>query len=98
MPYGPGFGQNHKPDHAAATAVPLDGLAQGALDELDALGFGHAVFPVGVTVAVDVGAAGASDGVGLLVERATERDAVDRSAVSRVVACDYHSGARREGV
>lgn len=97
MPGGAGVGQNHKPNHAAATAVPLYGFAQCALDELDALGFGHTVFPVGVAVAVDVGAARAANGVGLLVKRATERDAVDRSAVSGVVACDYHSGARSEG-
>lgn len=98
MSRGPGLGQNDEPDHAAAAAVPLDGLAQGAFDEFDALRFGHAVFPVGVAVAVDVGAARAADGVGLLVKRSTEGDAVDGSAVSGVVACDDHSSARGEEV
>lgn len=48
-------GEDDHADHTAGTAVPLDGLSQRALDKVDALLLGHALLPVCVAVAVDVG-------------------------------------------
>lgn len=89
--------QDHQPYYSSAAAVPFNRFPKGPLDEFYALGFWHAFFPEGVAVAVDVGAAGSADGVGLFVEWTAEGDAVDGAAVEGVVACDYHSCALEVG-
>ena len=46
--------QHHHTDYTTRASVPLDGLSERALDELDALLLCHALLPVGVAVSVDV--------------------------------------------
>lgn len=44
---------DHTNDTTRAT-VPLDGLPQGSLDEVDCIILLHALSPVGITVTIDV--------------------------------------------
>ena len=77
MPLRARLRKHNHPDHAPRAAVPSYCLPERVLDKIHAFCFGHVLFPVGVAVAVDVGAAGAADCVGLFVEGAAEGDAVD---------------------
>ena len=63
-------GEDDHADDAAGAAVPLDGLAQGTLDEGHGVRLLHTLLPVRVAVAVDVGRPGTADRVRLLVQRA----------------------------
>ena len=63
-------GEDDHADDAAGAAVPLDGLAQGALDEVHRVLLRHALLPVRVAVPVDVRRPRAADRVRLLVQRA----------------------------
>ncbi len=93
VPVGALLCQDHHADDAAGAAVPLDGLPQGALDEVDGLLLLHALLPIRVTVAVDVGRARAADRVRLLVQGAAEGHRVDLSAVPLVPSRDDKTGA-----
>jgi hypothetical protein len=86
-------GEDDHADDAAGAAIPLDGLLQGALDEVDGLLLGHALLPVRVAVTVDVRRPRAADGVRLLVQRAPERYRVDLPAVPLVPPRDDQPGA-----
>lgn len=88
MSFGTLLGHHHHADDTTRATIPLDGLLQGALDKLDGVLLLHALFPVVVAVAVDVGRSGTADGVGLLVQRTAEGNGVDLTAVSLVPAGD----------
>ncbi len=89
--------ENHESDNPATASIPLDGLPQCPFHKRNPLGLGHVLLPVGVAVAIDVGASGPTNGVGLLMKGASERDAVDRAAVAGVVAGYNYSCAVEEG-
>lgn len=97
MPVGAALGQDHHANHTTRAAIPLDCLGQGALDKVDGVVLLHVFAPVGVAVAVYVAGPGACDGVCLLVEGASEGDAVDLSAVALVPAGDDDAGAEGGG-
>jgi hypothetical protein len=93
VPVSPLRRQHNHADDAAGAAVPLYRLGQRALDKRHGLGLLHALLPVRVAVSVDVGRPGAANGVGLLVEGASEGDGVDLAAVAFVPARDDEAGA-----
>lgn len=67
MPVGALLGEDDHADDTTRAAVPLDSLGQRTLHEVDGVGLLHALFPVRITVSVDVRRTGPADGVGLLV-------------------------------
>jgi hypothetical protein len=83
--------QHDHPDDTARATVPLDGLLQRLLDELDALVLAHVVLPVRIAEAVDVRRSGSADRIGLLVQRAAEWDTVDGATGSFVVSGKNYS-------
>jgi len=86
---------NHT-NHTTRTAVPLDRLLQRLFDEIDALFFRHVLFPVGITITVDVRRSGTANRVGLFVERTTERDGIHLAAVALIVTSDDDTGATNQ--
>lgn len=60
--------ENNHSDNASGAAVPFDSFSKRAFDERNALPFCHAVFPIGIRVAVDVCRTTATNGKVLLVE------------------------------
>jgi hypothetical protein len=87
--------KNNHTDHTTRTAVPLDGLRQRTLDELDALLFSHLLPPVCVAVSVDVCRPRTADRVRLLVQGASEWDRVDLTTMLVVPASDDETGPER---
>lgn len=57
------LGENHHADDTSRAAVPLDGLPQCSLDEVDSIVLLHTLSPVGITVSVDVGRSRATNGI-----------------------------------
>lgn len=88
--------QYHHAYNTTRAAIPPDGLLQRVLDEVYCLLLLHALLPVCVAVTVDVGGTGAANRVGLFVQRAAQRDAVDLATVALVPACDDETGTTKK--
>lgn len=95
VPIGALLGEDDHADNTARAAVPLDGLAQGALDKIDGLVFLHILLPISIAVAVDVGRAGAADRIRLLVQRAAQGNLVNLATMPLVPAGDDEAGAAK---
>ena len=87
--------KNNHTDHTTRAAVPLDGLRQRTLDELNALLFSHLLPPVCVAVTVDVCGPRAADRVRLLVQGTSEWNGVDLTTVLVVPTSDDETSAER---
>jgi hypothetical protein len=91
------LGENNHTNNTTGAAIPLDGLPQSSLDEVDRIVLLHALSPVGVTVAVDVSRSGSTNGIRLLVERTTQRNGVDLTTESLIPTSNNQTGTTEGG-
>lgn len=81
-------GEHNQADYTARAAVPFDGFAECCLDKVDALLLRHLGAEVSVAESINVRATGASNSIGLLMQRSSKRDRVDVSSIYFVESSD----------
>lgn len=87
--------QHDHPYHTTRASIPLDRLSQCAFDEPNTLLLRHPLFPVRVTIPVDVRAPAAPNGVTLLMQTAPQGNRIDLPTMSSIIPSDDHPRAQR---